>query len=397
VTTPESSPRVQIPPVLSEPHVRRRRLTRRRVLAAVAGLLGLLVVAIALASWFLSSVVINPHHKLVNYNIETIAIRRDAIMLARSRDSLRDGMYGLDWPSGHAIVGNITATTSSTVTRRLISLTGTLRVHTKVGLEPDVWTTNPQAALGIPYRSIAFPDPLGPMPAWLVPGRSSTWVLFVHGIDGVRAAGLRPLATLHQLGFPTLLIDYRNDAGAPASRDHHIHLGMTEWEDLEAAASWAVRQGARRFVLYGESLGGTIVTRFMRLSRLSGRVAALVLDAPVLNWAGVIDHQASRFDVPFMALPVKWMIGARIDISWSALDEISQARSFGLPILIFQGEDDPLVPPSETRAFVRGAPGPPIYVPVPGAGHIESWNANPTAYDGHLRQFLSRLAPASRR
>jgi hypothetical protein len=98
-----------------------------------------------------------------------------------------------------------------------------------------------------------------------------------------------------------------------------------------------------------------------------------------------------------MALPVKWMIGARIDINWNALDEISQARSFHLPILIFQGEDDPLVPPSETRAFAQAAPGPVTYVPVPGAGHIQSWNANPTAYDRHLRQFLSPLAPTPRR
>jgi fermentation-respiration switch protein FrsA (DUF1100 family) len=138
-------------------------------------------------------------------------------------------------------------------------------------------------------------------------------------------------------------------------------------------------------------MGGSIVTRFMHLSPFAGKVTALVLDAPVLNWAGVIEYQAFRGDMPFMAPPTKWMIGARIDVSWSALDEIAQARSFHLPILIFQGEDDPLVPPSETHAFALAARGPVSYIPVPGAAHIASWNANPTAYDTHLRQFL-RLA-----
>ena len=40
----------------------------------------------------------------------------------------------------------------STVTRHLMSLTGRLPHHAKVGLDPDVWTTNPRSALGLDYR-----------------------------------------------------------------------------------------------------------------------------------------------------------------------------------------------------------------------------------------------------
>jgi pimeloyl-ACP methyl ester carboxylesterase len=379
-------------PVLFQTGVRRRP-ARRRLLWALAGLVLLLLVAIVVASWLLSGLVIDPHHDLVNDNIETLAVGHGRIVLARTHDSQRDGVYGLDWPSGHAVLGSLISTTPSTVTRRLTSLTGRLPHHAKVGLDPDVWTTNPRAALGIDYRSLTFPDPLGPMPAWLVSGQGSTWVIFVHGIDGSRTGGLRPLGLLHSLDFPTLLIDYRNDVGAPASPDGYIHLGMTEWRDLEAAVRWALGQGAQRIVLYGDSMGGAIVARFMHVSPLAAKVGALVLDSPVLNWAGVIDDQASRRYVPFMAPPVKWMIGARVDVSWSALDQIAQARSFHLPILLFQGEDDALVPPDESRAFARTAPGPVSYVPVPGAGHIESWNANPTGYENDLRQFLSPYAP----
>jgi fermentation-respiration switch protein FrsA (DUF1100 family) len=380
-------------PVLFQTGVRRRRPVRKRLVMAAAALVALLVIAIVVASWVLSGLLIDPHHDLVKDNIEVLAAGHGRIVLARTRDSQRNGVYGLDWPSGHAVVGSVTSATPSSVTRRLMSLTGTLPHHGKVGLDPDVWTTNPRAALGLDYRSLTFPDPLGPMPAWLLAGRGSTWVIFVHGIDGSRAGGLRPLGVLHSLGFPVLLIDYRNDVGAPASPDGHIHLGMTEWQDLDAAARWAMQQGAQRLVLFGDSMGGSIVTRFMHLSALSGKVSALVLDAPVLNWAGVIDDQASRRDLPFMAPPVKWMVGARIDVSWSALDQIAQARSFRLPILLFQGTDDALVPPAESRAFARSAPGPVSYVPVSGAGHIESWNANPSAYESRLRQFLGPYAP----
>ncbi len=256
-------------PVLFQTGVRRRRPVRKRLLAVAAALVALFVIAVVVASWFLSGLLIDPHHDLVNDNIETLAVGHGRIVLARTHDSQRNGVYGLDWRSGHAVVGKLISTTSSTVTRRLMSLAGRLAPHEKVGLDPDVWTTNPRAALGIDYRPLSFPDPLGAMPAWLVAGQGSTWVIFVHGIDGSRTGGLRPLASLHSLGFPTLLIDYRNDAGAPASPDGHVHLGMTEWQDLQAAVRWAVQQGAQRLVLYGDSMG--------RLDRhpVHGRVIAV--------------------------------------------------------------------------------------------------------------------------
>jgi alpha-beta hydrolase superfamily lysophospholipase len=351
-----------------------------------------LIVALAAVSWLLTSVLLDPHHDLVKDNVETLAVEPGRVVLARTKASARHGVYGLDWPTGHAIVGEVSAKSTSSVTRQLLALRGPLATHVKVGIDPDVWEGDPMSALAIPFRSVSYPDPLGPMPSWLVPGRGATWVLFVHGLDGKRAGGLRPLRALHSASLPTLLISYRNDAGSPPSPDGHIHLGMTEWQDLDAAARWAVGQGARRFILYGDSMGGSIVTRFMHLSPLAGRVLALVLDSPVLNWASVIDNTAAREDVPFLGPPLRLMIGARISVSWSALDEIAQARDFRLPILLFQGEEDPLVPPSDSRAFARAAPGPVTYVPVAGAGHIESWNAAPALYERNLRAFLTPFA-----
>ena len=149
--------------VLFQTGVRRRGPLRKRLLAVTGALAVLLVIAIVLASWFVSGLLIDPHHDLVNDNIETLAVGHGRIVLARTHDSQRNGVYGLDWPSGHAIVGNLISATPSTVTRRLMALTGRLPHHAKVGLDPDVWTTNPRAALGIDYRSMTFPDPLGPM------------------------------------------------------------------------------------------------------------------------------------------------------------------------------------------------------------------------------------------
>ncbi len=370
------------------------RWRRALLIAIVAGLISLLAV-IVVASLLLSSLLIDPQSDLISQNVETIAVGGGKVVLSRSTDSARPGVYGLDWPQGHAIVGSVIATKGSTVTRQLLALTGRLAAHTQVGVDANVWSGDPESSLGIAFRSLTFPDPLGPMPAWFVPGRGSTWVIFVHGIDGTRAGGLRPLAILHALGLPTLLIDYRNDPGAPRSPDGHVHLGMTESEDLAAAARWAIGQGAQRLILYGDSLGGAVVTRFMRHYPLARRVVALVLDAPVLDWPSVIDHVSARFHVPFLGSAVRLLIGARIAVDWNDLDEISHARSFHLPILLFQGEQDPLVPTADSQAFAHAAPGPVTYVPVADVGHVESWNGNPVSYDDHLLSFLTPFAPAA--
>jgi fermentation-respiration switch protein FrsA (DUF1100 family) len=94
-----------------------------------------------------------------------------------------------------------------------------------------------------------------------------------------------------------------------------------------------------------------------------------------------------------MGPPVGWAIELRIGADWDALDEIAQARSFRLPIPLFQGQDDPLVPSSESHEFAQRAPGPVTYVSVAGAGHNESWNADPAAYGARLHTFLAPFAP----
>ncbi|WP_457826784.1 alpha/beta hydrolase family protein, partial [Staphylococcus aureus] len=63
----------------------------------------------------------------------------------------------------------------------------------------------------------------------------------------------------HELGITSLLVSYRNDGEAPRSRTGTYALGATEWRDVDAAIGYARRQGARRVLLMGWSMGGAIV------------------------------------------------------------------------------------------------------------------------------------------
>jgi len=145
-------------------------------------------------------------------------------------------------------------------------------------------------------------------------------------------------------------------------------------------------------VLIGEFMGAAIVTRFMHLSQLARNVRALVFDAPVLDWRAAISYVASRNRVPFLADPVEWIIAARINVDWNALDANKQAGQLSIPILLFQGLSDADVPPSQSATFARSLPALVTYVPVPRAGHVESWNVEPHAYEDYLGAFLAAHA-----
>lgn len=223
-------------------------------------LLGLILAVIL--SWHFSSYALVPDHSPYTEDVEIEAVSADRITLSRSETTARPGYYGLAWQAGHAIVGPIQSQDADSVTRRLSAVRGYLVSGAEAGLESSVYAGDPGEARGLPYRSVDVPDSLGPMPAWLVPaagapGLSSgprTWAIVVHGHNDSRQAGLRISPTLRRAGLSTLLISYRNDLGAPESPDGLYHLGETEWQDLEAAARYARRHGARRLVLIGYSM-----------------------------------------------------------------------------------------------------------------------------------------------
>jgi alpha-beta hydrolase superfamily lysophospholipase len=358
-----------------------------------------LVVAIAIGgavSWHFSSAVLVPDHAYWSEDVTVEQLAPNRIVLSRDEDTERPGVYGLDWPGGHAIVGTIAASDADSVTRRLRSAWGYLTAGMKVAVNANVYAGDPGQALGLRFAEVDVPDELGPMPAWSVPGHSDTWAIVVHGINGTPQVGLRAVPALHRAGLPTLLITYREDLGAPPSPDGFHHMGLTEWRDLAAAARYALAHGARRLVLVGYSMGGAIVAQFMQRSPLASHVAGLVLDAPALNWRRILEFNATRMGFPaFGALPVEWAIGARIDADWDSLDALQHPEDFQLPILLFHGEDDKVVPISTSDDFAAELPRRVTYYRVPDAGHVEAWNVDPRLYERRLHAFLGRTLAMS--
>jgi pimeloyl-ACP methyl ester carboxylesterase len=359
----------------------------------------ILVIAVAL-SWHFSDRVLVPDHSNWSPQVQVEGLSPGRIVLERTEDSDRPGVYALEWTGGRAIVGAVLDSDDETVTRRLRTRRGYLVPEMDVGVEPNVFGGDPGQAFGLPFRDVDVPDELGPMPAWFVPARPGgdrdTWAIVVHGINGTLQNGLRMVPTLHRAGLSTLLISYREDLGAPESPDGLHQMGLTEWRDLAAAARYALDHGARRLVLAGYSMGGAVVAQFMEHSPLASRIDGLVLDAPVLDWKETLELNASREGWPSItALPLEWAIDARIDADWDSLDAHRHLDDFQLPILLFHGDDDEVVPISGSEDFAEELPRRVTFYKAPRAGHCESWNVDPKLYEHRLSAFLSSsTAPA---
>jgi pimeloyl-ACP methyl ester carboxylesterase len=369
----------------------------RAILAAGLALFAALVVG-ALASWHFSSRVLVPDHSPWSEQVDIEAVSPGRIELKRSAAAERPGVYGLVWDAGRAVVGPVLSESTDRVTRRLAGVHGFLVPGLHAGIDSNVYFGNPGEARGLPYRSVDIPSELGPMPAWEIPAitqsgePSRAWAIVVHGINGDRQIGLRIAPTLRRAGFNSLLISYRDDLGAPASPDGLHHQGQTEWRDLAAAVRYALRRGGRRIVLDGYSMGGALIAQFMERSPLAGQVDGLILDAPALSWKAILEFNATRMGFPsFAARPVEWAIEARIDVDWDSLDALRHTEDFHLPILLFHGDDDEVVPISTSEELADELPRWVTYYAVPKAGHTQGWNVNPALYDRRLRRFLLQI------
>ena len=318
-----------------------------------------------LVSWSFSGEVVVPDHSSVSGRRRC----RSGPSWRRSLSSgpkrpRAPGVIGLVWQGGHAIVGPCRRLdeTENTVTRRLLDVHGYLAAGKEVAISTYVYSGDPREALGLPFRTVEVHGELGPMPAWLIPSTGCP------GRDlgdrrardqqrpRKRACGSSP--TLHRLGITSLLISYRDDLGAPASPDGLHHMGQTEWRDLQAAARYALAHGATpprpRSATRWEARSSHSSWSARRWPAGSSQ---LILDAPVLDWRRVLEFNATAWDFPALAAtPVEWAIDARDRSRLGQPRRACPPEDFQLPILLFHGEEDEVVPIEGSDEFAAELP-----------------------------------------
>ena len=344
--------------------------------------------------WYSSEELLKPNpSQRLGYDVEVLGSGAEEVKLSPTANARKSGTYGLQWVGAYGQVGRIRNADESGVTREFRPMQGTPRSGDAL-LDGYAFPHNPKQAFQMPYEEITVASELGELPTWYLEGTKDTWMIFVHGHGAERGEALRILPTIVGQGLPSLVITYRNDPEAPKSPDGLYHLGQTEWRDLEAAADYALANGAQELVVVGYSMGGAITCTFLRESGRAGKVRGVILDAPALVWDATLAFNARERHLPGVVVPItKFISSFRAGgIDWSALDQVKHAGEFGVPILLFHGDRDQTVPVESSDSFAEARPDLVTYRRVRGAGHLESWNIDPEDYREAVERFLLELS-----
>ena len=367
----------------------------------------ILVVSWLAGGWLLSNRirrrVLEPTTRDGTQPLEVLEVEPDRVTLGvlpetgSSQRWRQEGVWGLRWPDSYAQVGKILHLGTRKVTRSLRLLNGGPAPGTRVTLTSFAFPDDPGEAFGLPVEPLRYHSPLGRFPAWLIPGSGSTWVIFVHGKRGAPpSSALRsyPLIKVAaDLGFPGLVISYRNDLEAEPAEDGLHWCGLTEWEDLEGAVRHALEAGAEGVILAGYSMGGAVVMNFLRQSDLARSVRGVILEAPVLDLEATLKFAARNRGYPSVLFrAAKTLAQVRFGVPWKKLNYIGNTEYLRAPTLIFHGGADTLVPLRTSQTLARARPDLVECVTIPAATHGRAWNLDPDRYERTAREFLESTA-----
>lgn len=363
---------------------------------------------------YLARVVVTPVHEK-RADVEILAVIQTShgqeVVLTSTPETIVSGTYGLHFDAGRGLarVGEVTALEPKhgTVTRRVEEVVdGDLRAARRGWISSGFHRDPGQA--GFEVQEVTVDTPVGEAPAWFVPASDpqaplagrNIWAIMVHGRAGTRVEGIKALPAAQQLGLDSLLISYRNDGEAPAAPDGRYGLGMTEWEDVEAAVRYALDHGAEDVLLFGWSMGGAICLQAADRSQLAPAVRGLVLTGPVIDWIDVLAHQARVNRVPESVGKLsRWLLshprGRRVTglaspLDLKAMNWIDRAEQLHTRTLILHSQDDETVPHGPGRDLAEKN-GLVCFEPFTQARHVKEWNHDPERWNGRVTSWVTDL------
>lgn len=383
-----------------------------RIVGGVAvGIIGLAALGAAAAAALTVRVarqVVTPP-KSRDEDIRVLALAENTITLSPTKDSLLPGRYGLwfDRGDGHAHIGAILDSNSTSVTRELLSVDyGVLGAGARARL--NGWFYLGPKELGFAYEDVVVETELGAAPAWLIPPdeeaageNTGRWVIQVHGRAVRRSETLRAVPVFRDAGYTSLLVSYRNDGDAPESDDRRYALGDTEWSDVDAALEFAIARGATSIVLMGWSMGGAIVLQTATRSRNAGVIRGIVLDSPVIDWASVLGFHGAEMGFPIVASKAvlavignAWgnrLTGQAAPIDLARLDFVARADELTWPILLMHSDDDGYVPSTSSRKLAEARPDIVTFDAFTVARHTKLWNYDSARWNLDIATWLTTL------
>jgi uncharacterized protein len=248
--------------------------------------------------------------------------------------------------------------------------------------------------LGLEYEDVYFRSADGTrLHGWFFPARTQpvkgTFVQF-HGNAENLSTHFRSLIWVIDHGYHLFTFDYR---GYGRSEGQVSVEGAVD--DARAAIARARRfpmpEAGTRLVLYGQSLGGTLLLYVAGSMEDRDGIAVVVADSSFGSYQAIAREKLADHWLTFILQPLTYVL-----ISDRYAPERVLAKISPIPLLVIHGDKDQIVPIHYGQRIYDLAEAPKWFRKLEGVGHIQAMAPRYEQYRQALLDFLDQLGSVSK-
>jgi uncharacterized protein len=226
--------------------------------------------------------------------------------------------------------------------------------------------------LGLKYITQHIPiDQTQWLETWFIPVQDSAskgTVILFSGNKSCKASQLLPPAQVfHDLGYDTLLVDFRGVGGSSGNTNT---IGIQEAEDVILSMSYAQKSNRKHpLILYGVSMGSAAILKAVAHDKIYPD--AIILEVPFAKLTNAVGSRVRAAHLPTFPLTelIVFWGGIQHGFNGFAHNPVEYASQVKCPTLILQGKLDKWTTATEIDRIYENLRGSKQLSIFPTAGH----------------------------
>ena len=212
-------------------------------------------------------------------------------------------------------------------------------------------------------------------------------VILFHGRISKKSAVLDESAGFRQLGYNTLLVDFRAHGN---SGGNTCTVGYYETEDVKLAYDYIKNKTENNIVLWGISMGAATITKAMADYKL--QPSKIILEMPFATLMQAAEGRIKMMGLP--PQPLASMLGF-----WGSVERgiwvfsvkpAEYARDITVPTLLQWGKNDPRVQEEETNLIYKNLAGKKQLVVYQNSAHESLCDSEHEKWMASVSHFLNQ-------
>ena len=245
----------------------------------------------------------------------------------------------------------------------------------------------------IPFKNIIFKNIEGlELKGWFIPAdtKSDKTIMLLHGWGLNKGDLLVNTAFLRDKGFNLFYFDFR---GSGESQQGSSSIGYFETKDAQSALDYICANypdETKHIGLYGLSMGAAVAVYTAAHNK---KIEGIIIEACYYSYEKVVARWARLHKhvpyFPLVALTL-FFVRKRLGVNPEDYSPRKNIKKIGpRPILIINGEKDPLSPPNDAKKLFLEARYPKQLWLVEGAQHTECAQKAGPLYQERLSEFFT--------